>query len=126
MSGDAVARPKADPNRSMREDALVAEIERLRKALVRILGDSFRRSDDAYQLCREIAAEALGCSRPEPMKRLPSSRDAGGFVPYVLLGEEPVDEIGRLRAMVGWLIVWAEEGDAPIVLIEEAERLAHD
>ena len=30
---DAVARTKADPNRSFREDALVAEIERLRAAL---------------------------------------------------------------------------------------------
>jgi hypothetical protein len=33
---DAVARTKADPNRSMREDALVAEIERLRRALSKI------------------------------------------------------------------------------------------
>ena len=30
MSGDAVERTKADPNRSRREDDLVAEIERLR------------------------------------------------------------------------------------------------
>ena len=30
MSGDAVERTKADPNRSRREDELVAEIERLR------------------------------------------------------------------------------------------------
>lgn len=34
---DAVARTKADPNRSYREDALVAEIERLREQSDRLL-----------------------------------------------------------------------------------------
>jgi hypothetical protein len=33
MADDAVARTKADPNRSRREDQLVAEIERLRAEL---------------------------------------------------------------------------------------------
>ena len=37
---DAVARTKADPNRSRREDALVAEIERLREEIAQLKADA--------------------------------------------------------------------------------------
>jgi hypothetical protein len=41
--------------------------ERYRLALLHILGDQHPPNTDAWQRCREMAAEALGYSRPEPM-----------------------------------------------------------
>lgn len=41
---DAVARTKADPNRSFREDALVEEVERLRRLLWMIQDQSYHPS----------------------------------------------------------------------------------
>jgi hypothetical protein len=43
MTSDAVARTKADPNRSFREDALVEEIERLHAALEALTARAFKR-----------------------------------------------------------------------------------
>lgn len=41
--------------------------ERMRRALLRIIGDLHPPGADAYEACRAIAAEALGFPHPGPM-----------------------------------------------------------
>ena len=47
-------------------EILVESAERMRRALLHIIGDQHPPEVDAYQRVREMAAEALGYPSPEP------------------------------------------------------------